>query len=230
MYTEYPVGSRSHLYFLSSDVKTCFLISCTQITCWRLEESEAEGLVQWLKYFPRKHEDQNLIPRTHTEVLGWPMLVILALGSRRQAEPWLSLSSQSSLLGKSQRGETYRRGRVSKYKVRTKRLSQRVKYLPSKHKNLSLIPCIISRHDNVQSKPREVKRDRRIPGACCPASLNNQETPSSKRDKVESLRGRHPTTSGFHNWYTSINMCTTQTPTPKHIHPPHIHTHNFSRN
>lgn len=45
MYTEYHFGSRNHLYFLSSDVKTCFLISFSQINCWRLEDSEAEGLV-----------------------------------------------------------------------------------------------------------------------------------------------------------------------------------------
>lgn len=155
------------------------------------------------------------------------MLVILALRSWRQAEPWLSLSSQSSLLGESQRGETYRRGHVSKYKVRTKRLSQWIKYLPCKHKNLSLIPCIVSRCDNGQSKPREEKRDRRIPGACCPASLNNQEAPSSERDKAENLRGRRPTTSGFHNWHTSIYTCTTQTPTPKHKCLP-THTHRVS--
>lgn len=103
MCTEYPFGSRSHLYFLSFDVKTCFLISCSQINYRQLEESEAEGLVQWLKYFPRKHDPQN--PHRSSRVAH---ACNLSIGELGQAEPWLSLFRQSSLLGKSRRGETYR--------------------------------------------------------------------------------------------------------------------------
>lgn len=103
MCMEYPFGFRSHLYFLFFDVKTCFLISCSQINCRQLEESEAEGLVQWLKYFPRKHDPQN--PHRSSRVAH---ACNLSIGELGQAEPWLSLFRQSSLLGKSRRGETYR--------------------------------------------------------------------------------------------------------------------------